>query len=286
LEITDPAPFLAEMDFEWFDTVYRKSSTASPSSPPAKGLTYVEPDLSVPTTRSSKSMTDGLSTTTTAPEPMQTLKSTIITLGDLIDTDALAPGYALTTCTTEEEFGSHCLEQTHPEFRDTVKSYPGSNAVVVAGNAFGVGSSREDAVVALKGAGIKCVIAKSFAFILGRNMPSLGLLGFVMSDESFYEAAKDKRSIEIDVQLRTVKVEISEGEWKEWPFELSEMEYQLTLNKGVVTSFKRFGKGVWEGLMGAEKQGKGTGKTEQETLNEADMLKGVDGKGGDEKLAW
>lgn len=282
LTITDPAPFLAEMDFTWFDNVYRHTS---PPSSPGRSLTYAEPDLTAPTTRASaKASSNDLTRPQTVPEPLTTLSSTIITLGDLIDTDALAPGYALTTCTTEAEFGSHCLEQTHPEFRDTIKSYPNSNAVVVAGNAFGVGSSREDAVVALKGAGVKCVIAKSFAFILGRNVPSLGLLGFTMQDESFYEAAKDGRAVEVDVPSRKVRIEVEKGEWKEWPFELSEMEYQLTLNKGVTEAFKRYGRGVWEGLMG-DGAGKKEGR-EQQTLDEADLLKSVDAKGKDNKLAW
>jgi hypothetical protein len=60
----------------------------------------------------------------------------------------LAPGPTLTTCVTEEDFGKHVLEYTHPEFRGKVK---GGQQVVVAGNAFGVGSSREVAVSALKG---------------------------------------------------------------------------------------------------------------------------------------
>ena len=268
------------MDWTWFDEVYRQ-----PSSPSSAALTYVEPDLSAPTTRSSPAANNS-TTSDDEPAAMPAIKSTIITLGDLIDTDALAPGYALTTCTTQEEFGSHCLEQTHPEFRDTVKSYPDSHAVVVAGSAFGVGSSREDAVVALKGAGIKCVIAKSFAFILGRNMPSLGLLGIVMNDDSFYAAAKDERPIEIDVESRKIKIEVEKGEWKEWKFELSEMEYKLTLNKGVTESYRRFGRGVWEGLMGAgEKEAQrtaGKGKS-----GEAALLAGVEGGDGkNEKLAW
>lgn len=254
--------------------MYRQ--TDSPPGSPSKPLTYVEPDLTAPEARA-RDHPSGLTKAATVPEPMGTLKSTIITLGDMIDTDALAPGYALTTCTTEAEFGSHCLEQTHPEFRDTIKNYPNSNAVVVAGEAFGVGSSREDAVVALKGCGVKCVISKSFAFILGRNVPSLGLLGFNMSDESFYEAAKDGRAIEVDIPSRTVRIDV-EGKWQEWPFELSEMEYQLTLNKGVTEAFKRYGKGVWEGLQ--------KGGNDQETSYEADMLRDVPAESNNSKLSW
>lgn len=122
--------------------------------------------------------------------------SKIVKLGDFIDTDALAPGFTLTSCTTDEEFGRHVLCHTYPEFREKVQS---GQRIVVAGKAFGVGSSRECAVSALKGAGVQAVIARSFAFIYGRNQPSLGLLGIVMSDERFYEAAKEGEEIEIDL---------------------------------------------------------------------------------------
>ena len=60
----------------------------------------------------------------------------------------LAPGPTLTTCVTDEEFGEHVLEYTHPDFRSKVR---GGQQIVVAGHAFGVGSSREVAVSALKG---------------------------------------------------------------------------------------------------------------------------------------
>jgi 3-isopropylmalate dehydratase small subunit len=83
---------------------------------------------------------------------------------------------------TPEELGEYCLYHTHPDFRRRVEE---SLNIVVAGKAFGVGSSRENAVTALQGAGVQCVIARSFAFIYARNQPNLGLLGIVMEDEEF-----------------------------------------------------------------------------------------------------
>lgn len=257
------------MDTEWFNSIYMKKSNNGLTPTPSNSLTYVEPDLSAPVKASTKSTsTDLLQQSTTKPEPLGTLKSTIITLGDYIDTDALAPGYVLTTCVTEEEFGAHCLEQTHPDFRSTIKSYPGSTAVVVAGKAFGVGSSRENAVSALKGCGVKCVISRSFAFILGRNCPSLGLLAFTMDDETFFEAATDGRAIEVNVDGHIVRVEVDKGEWRKWTFTLSEMEYQLTVNQGLTESFKRYGRAIFEGLLGSnddrQKKQDGNGKGEGE----------------------
>lgn len=60
----------------------------------------------------------------------------------------MAPGPTLTTCITDGDFGQHALEHTHPDFRAKVR---GGQQIVVAGKAFGCGSSREVAVSALKG---------------------------------------------------------------------------------------------------------------------------------------
>ncbi len=189
------------------------------------------------------------------PQVSGTISSKIVTLGDFIDTDALAPGPTLTSCRTDEEFGQHVLEHTHPDFRSKVA---GGQQIVVGGQAFGVGSSRECAVSALKGAGVKAVIAKSFAFIYSRNQPSLGLLGIVMEDEDFFAVAKEGEDIEIDVAARTIKVA-----GKQFGFKISNMEYQLTINNGIAKTYGRFGKHIWERLM-KDDQAKGAIKTEAE----------------------
>lgn len=168
------------------------------------------------------------------------ITSNIITLGDFIDTDALAPGFTLTSCHTEEEFGQHVLCFTHPEFRDKVRN---GQRIVVAGRGFGVGSSRDVAVSALKGAGVQAVIARGFAFIYGRNQPSLGLLGFTVDDEGFYKLAEEGAECEIDVPSRKVKVG-----GKEFAFKLSAIEEGLMRNKGVTGAFMKFGKQMWENL--------------------------------------
>ena len=87
-------------------------------------------------------------------------------LGDDIDTDALAPGRYMNA--PINVFTSHCLEVARPEFPAEVK--PGD--IVVAGANFGMGSSREQAVEALKHLGIAAVIAISFAGIFYRNVGS------------------------------------------------------------------------------------------------------------------
>ena len=111
----------------------------------------------------------------------------------------------------------------------------------------GVGSSRECAVSALKGAGVQAVIARSFAFIYSRNQPSLGLLGIVMEDEGFYTAAQEGAAITIDVAAREIEVG-----GRKFQFTLSNMEYKLTVNNGIAKTYGRFGKAIWQKLMQEE----------------------------------
>lgn len=133
---------------------------------------------------------------------------------------------------------NHCLEHTYPEFRQRVRD---GQRIVVAGEAFGCGSSREEAVRALKGLGVLAVISKSFSFIFGRNQPSLGLLGITMADSEFHRLASDGVSIEIDVPERAIRVA-----GKEFPFGLSEMEYRLTANAGIGEAYKKYQNEIWK----------------------------------------
>lgn len=89
--------------------------------------------------------------------------------GDKVDTDLLAPGAYMKA--PLEELARHCLEPIDPHFASAVK--PGD--VVVGGEAFGIGSSREQAAEALKHLGVGAVVAKSFARLFYRNAINLGL---------------------------------------------------------------------------------------------------------------
>jgi len=95
--------------------------------------------------------------------------------GDDIDTDAIIPGRFL-TINDPKELAKHAFEGVRPDFK------PVEGDVVVVGENFGCGSSREHAPLALKGAGIKFVIAKSFARIFFRNSINIGLPMLECSD--------------------------------------------------------------------------------------------------------
>ena len=90
--------------------------------------------------------------------------------GDHIDTDVIIPARYLTT-SDPKELGRHCMEDADPDF--VKKIHKGD--IIVAGRNFGSGSSREHAPIAIKAAGISCVIAESFARIFYRNAINMGL---------------------------------------------------------------------------------------------------------------
>ncbi|KAJ3565701.1 hypothetical protein NPX13_g7408 [Xylaria arbuscula] len=179
------------------------------------------------------------------PKATEIIKGKVLRLGDFIDTDAIIPTSFLHLCETDEQWGSHCMEYFMPEFRDLVRNQ-GHN-IIVAGKGFGVGSSRDVAVNALKGCGVTCVIAESFAFIYARNQPNLGILGIQVPRRSdgvdLYEIANMGSEIEVDVAASVIRCG-----GHEFHFELSMMEKQLIQVGGIKKAFERFGKGLFDQL--------------------------------------
>jgi len=104
---------------------------------------------------------------------LMTLEGTVWKFGDNINTDVIIPAPYLVT-TDMEELGKHCMEGVDAAFAEKVR--PGD--IIVAGKNFGSGSSREHAPMAIKGAGISCVIAEGFARIFFRNAFNMGLAIF------------------------------------------------------------------------------------------------------------
>ncbi len=90
--------------------------------------------------------------------------------GDDVDTDVIIPARYL-NMSDPEDLAKHCMEDLDPEFASKVS--PGD--IIVAGKNFGCGSSREHAPIAIKGAGVSAVVAKSFARIFFRNSFNMGL---------------------------------------------------------------------------------------------------------------
>jgi 3-isopropylmalate/(R)-2-methylmalate dehydratase small subunit len=122
-----------------------------------------------------------------------TIQGTVWKFGDNVDTDVIIPApYLVTTDSTE--LGKHCMETVDPAFSQKVR--PGD--IIVAGKNFGCGSSREHAPMAIKGAGISCVVAESFARIFFRNAFNMGLPIFEAQGVSEGIAAGDRISVNQD----------------------------------------------------------------------------------------
>ena len=98
------------------------------------------------------------------------IKGKIWKFKDNIDTDVIIPARYLNT-SDPKELALHCMEDYDSEFVKKMNQ----GDIIVAGRNFGCGSSREHAPIALKAAGVSCIIAKSFARIFFRNAINIGL---------------------------------------------------------------------------------------------------------------
>jgi 3-isopropylmalate/(R)-2-methylmalate dehydratase small subunit len=141
---------------------------------------------------------------------------------DNIDTDAIIPGRFLTIY-DEKELAQHAFEGTRDDFARLARD----GDVIVAGRNFGCGSSREHAPLALKGAGIKVILAQSFARIFFRNAINVGLLPLVCPDTG---PIRDGSSIVVKEREGKVVVE-----GKEYAIEpVPEFMYNIVKAAGLV----------------------------------------------------
>ncbi|SFR57423.1 LeuD/DmdB family oxidoreductase small subunit [Anaeromicropila populeti] len=119
--------------------------------------------------------------------------------GDHIDTDIIIPTQFCTT-TDKTELAKHCMNDVRENFYDSVQD----GDVIIAGDNFGCGSSREAAPIAILGCGIQCVIAKSFSRLFYRNAVNLGLL--VIEDKELYKRANEGDRIAVDLDTNRIFV--------------------------------------------------------------------------------
>jgi 3-isopropylmalate/(R)-2-methylmalate dehydratase small subunit len=120
--------------------------------------------------------------------------------GDGVNTDVIFPGKYTYSLKEPHEIAAHALEDLDPKFASDAQ--PGD--VIVAGRNWGNGSSREQAVTALKYKGIAAVVAKSFARIYFRNGINQGLL--LITCPEAVDAARSGDTIEIDLERNVIRV--------------------------------------------------------------------------------
>ncbi|MBN1914024.1 MAG: 3-isopropylmalate dehydratase small subunit [Candidatus Omnitrophica bacterium] len=140
------------------------------------------------------------------------IKGRVHKFGNDINTDDIIAAKYLVT-TDDKELGKRCMENIAPGFAGKVSA----GDIIVAGKNFGCGSSREHAPRALKGCGISCVIAQSFAGIFFRNAINIGLPFLELDDIKGIDA---QDLLEIDLSAGTIKNLTKNKEYKTEGFPL------------------------------------------------------------------
>lgn len=148
---------------------------------------------------------------------------------DNIDTDVIIPARYLNTA-SHEELALHCMEDIDTTFAKEVKT----GDVIVAGENFGCGSSREHAPIAIKASGVSLVIAKSFARIFYRNAINIGLP--ILEHPTLSDETKKGDEIEFDLSTGIVK---NRTTGKEYTCNKFPNEIQNLVNAGGLINYTR-----------------------------------------------
>lgn len=138
-------------------------------------------------------------------------KGSVFRYGDNVDTDVIIPARYLNT-SDPKELASHCMEDIDAKFVENVKE----GDIIVADKNFGCGSSREHAPIAIKTAGVSCVIAKTFARIFYRNAINIGLP--ILECEEATEGIQKGDEVEVNFDTGVI-TNVTKGEtYKAQPF--------------------------------------------------------------------
>jgi 3-isopropylmalate/(R)-2-methylmalate dehydratase small subunit len=121
------------------------------------------------------------------------LKGKVFKYGDNVDTDVIIPARYLNS-SDPENLAAHCMEDIDENFADQVEE----GDIIVGGKNFGSGSSREHAPLAIKYAGVSCVVAESFARIFYRNSINIGLPILECPEAVKNTEAGDQLEVDID----------------------------------------------------------------------------------------
>ena len=150
-----------------------------------------------------------------------------IKYGNNVDTDVIIPARYLNT-SDKKELASHCMEDIDPSFVRRVQQ----GDIMVAGNNFGCGSSREHAPIAIKASGISLVIARSFARIFYRNSINIGL-AIVESDEAV-DGISEGDIVKADLENGVIYNQTTGASFKIQPF--PEFIQKIISSGGLVAS--------------------------------------------------
>ncbi len=135
------------------------------------------------------------------------MEGRVFKYGDNVDTDVIIPARYCTGFTVEE-LAPHALEDLDPSFVRRVQK----GDILVAGRNFGCGSSRENAPIAIKGTGIACVIAASFARIFYRNSINIGLP--ILECPEAVAGIEEGDRLQVDLDTGVIANLDRGGEWR------------------------------------------------------------------------
>ena len=226
MKVTDPRPLLAGIDQDRHRQILgERKQRVAPE------VRVVEPRMRVGR---------GAQARTADRARAATVRARIQRFGDDVDTDAIIPG-EFCHLTTLAELGAKCFHYVRPEFVERARE---GATVVVAGKGWGSGSSREQAVLALKGAGIQAIVAQSYAFIHKRNLVNEALPFLLVDDPAFYDLAQE--GVEIEVDLARGRVALSGKTFA--AAEPSRIIQALASAGGIVPAIQRHGTEVFDKL--------------------------------------
>jgi len=232
MKVTDPRPLLAGIDQDRHRQILgERKQRVAPE------VRVVEPRMRV----GRGAQAGGAKQERTADRARAaTVRARIQRFGDDVDTDAIIPG-EFCHLTTLAELGAKCFHYVRPEFVERARE---GATVVVAGKGWGSGSSREQAVLALKGAGIQAIVAQSYAFIHKRNLVNEALPFLLVDDPAFYDLAQE--GVEIEVDLARGRVALSGKTFA--AAEPSRIIQALASAGGIVPAIQRHGTEVFDKL--------------------------------------
>ena len=152
--------------------------------------------------------------------------------GDNVDTDVIIPARYLNTA-NHKELAAHCMEDIDKDFVSKVKK----GDIMVGGENFGCGSSREHAPIAIKESGISCVIASSFARIFYRNSINIGLA--ILECEEASKKIDNGDEVEVDFDSGVITNITKNESYKAEPF--PEFIKNIINSNGLLNSIKNKG---------------------------------------------
>ena len=227
MTVQDPRPWLDKVDQDRLNRILERDLLRDVELIISQPIPIEEPKGAQQTTVSSEAQ-DGR------------LIAQVQIFGDHIDTDAIIPG-EFCHLTDLDELGARCFHYVSPGFSDRVQQ---GASIIVAGEGWGSGSSREHAVWALKGAGVSLIIARSYAFIHKRNLVNEALPYLQIDEDAFFEAVSE--GDEVNVDLSSGEVWVGAQKFSATP--PTTMVRKLGEAGGIVPAIRAYGEHVFAHL--------------------------------------